>query len=51
MDIYVLIAFDPGARNRFGSEVAGWLEEEGFRDTQLVPLPTHLALALANKPL
>lgn len=51
MDIYVLIAFDPGASDRFGSEVAGWLEENGFRNTKLVPLPTHLALVLADKPL
>lgn len=50
MDIYVLIPFDPGAGDRFGDEVAGWLQEEGFRNTKLVPLPTHLALVLADKP-
>lgn len=50
MDIYVLIAFDPGAGDRFGDEVDGWLQQEGFRNTKLVPLPTHLALVLADKP-
>ena len=50
MDIYVLISFDPGAGDRFGDEVAGWLEDAGFRDMELKPLPTHLALILGHKP-
>ena len=50
MDIYVLIAFDPGAGDRFGDEVAGWLEDGGFREPKLIPLPTHLALILAHRP-
>ena len=50
MDIYVLIAFDPGASDRFGDELAGWLQDSGFDDPKLVPLPTHLALILADKP-
>ena len=50
MDIYVLIAFDPGASDRFGDVVAGWLQDAGFGEPELVPLPTHLALILADKP-
>ena len=50
MDMYVVVAFDPGAGDRFGDEVAGWLEEEGFVNTRPIPLPTHLALVLADKP-
>ena len=50
MDIYVLISFDPGASDRFGDEVAGWLGDAGFQDMELKPLPTHLALVLGHKP-
>ena len=50
MDIYVLIAFDPGAGDRFGEEVAEWLVTAGFQNTRMIPLPTHLALVLADKP-
>ncbi len=50
MDMYVLIAFDPGAGDREGAEVARWLETKGFQNTRLLPLPTHLALVLADKP-
>ncbi len=50
MDIYVLISFDPGAGDRFGDEVEGWLGESGFQDMELKPLPTHLALVLGHKP-
>jgi cyclopropane fatty-acyl-phospholipid synthase-like methyltransferase len=51
MDIYVLIAFDPCAGDRFGDELAAWLEDAGFRKPKMIPLPTHLALILAEKPL
>ena len=50
MDMYVVVAFDPGAGDRFGDEVAGWLVDEGFTNTRQIPLPTHLALVLADKP-
>ncbi len=50
MDIYVLIAFDPGAGDRNGDEIVTWLEEAGFGNPRTVPLPTHLALVLAEKP-
>ena len=29
-DMYVLVAFDPGAGDREGKEVASWLEASGF---------------------
>ena len=50
MDMYVVVGFDPGAGDRFGDEVAGWLSDEGFTNTRQIPLPTHLALVLAGKP-
>ncbi len=50
MDMYVLIAFDPGAGDRSGDELAGWLEETGYRNPRIIPLPTHLALILADRP-
>jgi len=50
MDMYVLIAFDPGAGDREGEEVVAWLEEAGFRQARPVALPTHLALVIAERP-
>ncbi|MCH7606807.1 MAG: hypothetical protein IH962_06595 [Chloroflexi bacterium] len=49
-DLYVLIAYDPGASDREGDEVASWLEEAGFQNPKLIPLPTQLALVTAEKP-
>ena len=49
MDMYVLIAFDPGAGDRFGEEVSSWLEDTGFRNSKMTALPTHLALITAEK--
>ena len=50
MDMYVLIAFDPGAGDRFGEEYSFWLQDAGFRNHKMIPLPTHLALITAEKP-
>lgn len=49
MDMYVLIAFDPGAGDRFGEEVSLWLQDTGFRNPKMTALPTHLALITADK--
>jgi SAM-dependent methyltransferase len=49
-DLYVLVAFDPGAGDREGAEVASWLEDTGFRNSETVPLPTQLGLVIAEKP-
>ena len=49
-DMYVLVAFDPGAGDREGDEVASWLEDVGFQNQKLIPLPTQLALITAEKP-
>ena len=49
-DLYVLVVFNPGARDRDGEEVVSWLEDTGFRNTKLIPLPTQLALVTAEKP-
>ncbi len=40
MDLYTLIAFDPGGGDRTGEEVARWLKEAGFHNVRMVPLPT-----------
>ena len=48
-DLYVLVAFDPGAGDREGKEVASWLEDAGFRNPKLIPLPTQLTLVTAEK--
>ena len=49
-DLYVLVAFDPGAGDREGEEVASWLQDTGFHNTKLIPLPTQLALVTGEKP-
>lgn len=50
MDLYVLVAFDPGAGDRLGEDVASWLCDAGFQDPKMTPLPTHLAIITAEKP-
>ena len=49
--MYVMVAFDPGAADREGEEVASWLQDTGFENTQMIPLPTQLGLITAEKPL
>ena len=49
-DMYVLVCFDPGAGSREGAEVASWLEDVGFQNPKMIPLPTQLALITAEKP-
>ena len=49
-DLYVLVAFDPGAGDREGKEVAEWLEREGFQNTKLIGLPTQLGVVTGVKP-
>ena len=49
-DLYVLVAFSPGAGDREGDEVASWLEDAGFKNTKTIPLPTQLGLVTAKKP-
>ena len=49
-DLYVLVAFDPGAGNREGAEVASWLADAGFKNSKNIPLPTQLGLVTAEKP-
>ena len=50
-DMYVLVSFDPGAGNREGVEVSSWLEDSGFKNVEMISLPTQLALITAEKPL
>lgn len=50
MDLYLKIAFDPGASYRLGDEVESWLKEAGFIETKQIPLPTQYALMIAKKP-
>ena len=49
-DLYVLVAFHPGAKDREGEEVASWLRDSGFQNIEMIPLPTQLALVTAEKP-
>ena len=49
-NMYVMVAFDPGAADREGEEVASWLHDTGFRNPKMIPLPTSLALITAEKP-
>lgn len=49
-NLYVMVAFDPGAQDREGEEVASWLEDTGFINPKMIPLPTQLALITAEKP-
>ena len=49
-DLYVLVAFHPGAGDREGKEVVSWLEDSGFQNTKMIPLPTQLSLVTAEKP-
>ena len=49
-NMYVLVAFDSGAEDREGEEVATWLQGAGFKSPRLIPLPTQLALVTAEKP-
>lgn len=50
MDLYLKIAFDPGASDRQGDEIQSWLVDAGFVNCQQVALPTQYALVMANKP-
>jgi cyclopropane fatty-acyl-phospholipid synthase-like methyltransferase len=49
-NMYVKVAFDPGAEDRDGQVVAHWLQETGFANPTLIPLPTQLALVTGEKP-
>ena len=42
-------SLDAGSGDGFGEEIAAWLQEIGFRNSKLIPLPTHLALVVADK--
>jgi cyclopropane fatty-acyl-phospholipid synthase-like methyltransferase len=49
-NLYVMVAFDPGAQDREGREVSSWLEDAGFTNPKMIPLPTQLAVITAEKP-
>ena len=49
-NMYVKLAFDPGAEDRDGELVASWLGDAGFENSKLISLPTQLALITAEKP-
>ncbi|MCH8280164.1 MAG: methyltransferase domain-containing protein [Chloroflexi bacterium] len=49
-DLYVLVAFDPGAGDREGDVVSSWLLDAGFQNPNMIPLPTQLAVITAEKP-
>ena len=49
-NMYVKLAFDPDAEDRDGEVVVSWLSESGFENPKMIPLPTQLALIVAEKP-
>ena len=49
MDLYVLVSFAPNAADRKGDEIVSWLNNAGFINAKQIPLPTHLALIIAEK--
>lgn len=49
-NMYVMTVFSSGATDREGAEIASWLEDAGFHNTQKIPLPTQLGLVVAEKP-
>lgn len=49
MDLYVLMAFDPGAGDREGAVYEEWLADAGFGDVRGIPLPTQLAVITARR--
>ena len=49
MDMYVLIAFSPGAGDRYGEEYVSWLFDAGFTNVEETALPTQLAIITAEK--
>ncbi|MEM9272205.1 MAG: hypothetical protein AAGA80_04460 [Cyanobacteria bacterium P01_F01_bin.143] len=50
MDLYLKIAFDPGASDRAGDDVESWLTDVGFINPQQIALPTQYVLIVAEKP-
>ena len=50
-NMYVKVVFDSEAGDRDGAEVACWLEEAGFKNPKLIPVPAQLVLITAEKPL
>ena len=49
-NMYVLVVFDPGVGDREGEEMASWLKDFGFKNINLVPVPTQLSIITAEKP-
>ncbi len=49
MDLYVKIAFSPGAGDRYGKEYVSWLSDTGFDNIEETALPTQLAIITAEK--
>ncbi len=50
MNLYLKLAFDPGANDYEGKEVISWLTEVGFVENNPSPLPTQLGIITARKP-
>ncbi len=48
-NMYVLVAFDPGAGDREGEELASWIRDVGFKHIRLIPVPTQLSIITAEK--
>jgi cyclopropane fatty-acyl-phospholipid synthase-like methyltransferase len=49
MDMYLKIAFSPGAGDFTGEEIVSWLKDAGFKNHQQTLLPTQLNIITAEK--
>ncbi|HIE01811.1 MAG TPA: methyltransferase domain-containing protein [Thiotrichaceae bacterium] len=50
MDLYLLVGYTPKGGDRDGDEIASWLKDTEFVNVKQIPLPTQLALIIAEKP-
>ncbi len=47
--LYVMVAFDPGAADHESDDVVAWLQDTGFQNPTMIPWLTQLALITADK--
>nr|VFJ90863.1 MAG: Ubiquinone/menaquinone biosynthesis C-methylase UbiE [Candidatus Kentron sp. H]VFJ91891.1 MAG: Ubiquinone/menaquinone biosynthesis C-methylase UbiE [Candidatus Kentron sp. H]VFJ98547.1 MAG: Ubiquinone/menaquinone biosynthesis C-methylase UbiE [Candidatus Kentron sp. H] len=50
MDLYVQLCFTPKAGDWRGTDIEVWMRDAGFTEIRKIPVPTHLAIMTAEKP-
>lgn len=50
MDIYLKIAFHPGAGDFASEDIVSWLSDAGFKNHKKILLPKQLNIITAEKP-